>query len=84
MTQYSSFDFGFLGLEKSVSSRADFLQYVDSELEFSSVCNLLPACVRDILGGLDYLPSHNIAHRDLKPGNILVCNQHLNDVPRDD
>ena len=84
MMQYSRFDFGFFGVEKSVSSLADFLQFVDTEFEFSSVANLLPVCVKDILAGLDYLHNHNIAHRDLKPSNILVCNQHLDDVAGDD
>ena len=83
MMQYSSFNFGHLGVEKSVSSLDDFLRFVDSEFEFSSVASLLPVCARDILTGLDYLHNHNIAPRDLKPSNILVCNQHLNDIPRD-
>ena len=53
MMQYLSFNFVFFGVEKSVSSLIDFLQYIDSELEFWSVANLLPACVRDILNGLN-------------------------------
>ena len=32
MMQYSSLYFGFFGVEKSVSSLADFLQFVDAEL----------------------------------------------------
>jgi tRNA A-37 threonylcarbamoyl transferase component Bud32 len=73
--QYSSF--GYFGVEKTVSSLADFLQFIDMECEFASFANLLPVCVKDILTGLDYLHNKNIAHRDLKPSNILVCNQHL-------
>ena len=63
MMQYSSFNFGYLGVEKSVSSLDDFLWFVDSELEFSSVANLLSVCARDILAGLDYLHNNNIVQR---------------------
>ena len=39
MTQYSSFNFGYLGFEKSVSSLDHFLPFVDNELEFSTKLN---------------------------------------------
>ena len=85
MMEFSSFDFGLFGDdEKSVSSLGDFLQFVDEKFNFTSFADLLPVCAKDILSGLNYLHNHNIAHRDLKPSNILVCNQHLNIIPRND
>ena len=85
MMEFSSFDFGLFGDdEKSVSSLGDFLQFVDEEFNFTSFADLLPVCAKDILSGLNYLHNHNIAHRDLKPSNILVCNQHLNIISRND
>lgn len=67
-----------------MSSLSDFLQFVDEEFNFTSFADLLPVCAKDILSGLNYLHNHNIAHRDLKPSNTLVCNQHLNIIPRND
>ena len=78
MMEFSSFDFGlFGGDEKSMSSLADFLQFVDEEFNFTSFADLLPVFAKDILSGLNYLHTQNIAHRDLRPNNILVCNQQL-------
>lgn len=78
MMQYLNFHFGLFGLDRNVSSLADFLQVFDSEFGLlSSFSDIIPVCAKDILTGLNYLHNNNIAHRDLKPSNILVCNQHL-------
>ena len=83
--EFSSFDFGLFGDdEKSVSSLGDFLQFVNEEFNFTSFADLLPVCAKNFLSGLNYLHNHNIAHQDLKPSNILVCNQHLNNIPHND
>lgn len=37
----------------SLCSPDDFLRFVEYEVDFSSVANLLPVCFRDILTGLD-------------------------------
>ena len=69
MMEYSCFDFRFLEVDKKVSSLEDFIHFIDAEFEFE-------LCARDVVTGLHYLHSHNIAHRDLTLGNTLVSNQH--------
>ena len=74
--KYSCFDFGPLGVEKKVSTLEDFVHFVDAEFDFSAFGDLLLVCARDLVTGLAFLHSNCIAHRHLKPGNTLVCNQH--------
>ena len=58
-----------------MSTLEDFVHFVDAEFDFSAFGDLLLVCARDLVTGLAFLHSNGI-HRDLKPGNTLVCNQH--------
>ena len=76
MMEYSCFDFGHFGVEKKVTTLQDFVHFVDAEFDFSTFADMLLVCTIDVVTGLDFLHRNGIAHRDLKPGNTFVCNQH--------
>ena len=85
MMEQACFDFTPLGVPKQVNTLEDFLHFVDAEFDFTSFSDVLVLCARDIVTGLEYLHKNDIAHRDLKPGNTLVYNQHYsrqNDVAK--
>lgn len=76
MMEYLCFYFRPFGVEKIVTSLSDFLQFIDGQLDFSSLKKFQTPIARDIANGLTYLHENNIVHRDLKPANVLVTNQH--------
>ncbi|CAB4021363.1 cyclin-dependent kinase 9-like [Paramuricea clavata] len=76
LMEYACFDFGPFGIQKRASTLSNFLHLVDDDFDFTSFAELLPVCAKDIITGLEYLHNKNIAHKYLKPANILVYNQH--------
>ena len=84
LMEYCCFDFSPFGAEKQVTTLGSFLHVVDDEFDFTSFADVLPVCAKDVITGLQYLHNKNIAHRDLKPGNIRVSNQHYSNPDNKD
>lgn len=76
LLEYCCFDFSPFRVEKQVTMLGNVPHLVDDDFKFTSFANVLPICAKDVINSLEYLHCENIAHRDLKPGNIFVCNMH--------
>ena len=77
MLEYVAFDFSFFGQSKLVANLGNFLNYLDQIDGFKVFDDRVHGKIfRDIAAGLAYLPDKDIAHRDLKPKNVLDINQH--------
>ena len=76
MLEYTYFDFKHFGCDGlHVHSLSDFLLQIDA-FNCEGLCELVNHAAKQIVNGLAHLHCKGIAHRDIKPGNILISNQH--------
>ena len=79
MLEYIYFDFKPFGQDIQVGALSDFLLETD-HANCEGFHHLIHNTAKEIIQGLPYLLSNEIAHRDLKSANILVSNQHYSSL----
>ena len=76
MMEYVYFDLEVFGGEGKVSSLSDLLSCLD-EQNFKGIGKeFMMKIATDVATGMQYLHGKEIAHRDVKPANVLVSNHH--------
>ncbi|XP_028408837.1 cyclin-dependent kinase 14-like [Dendronephthya gigantea] len=77
---YVYFDFKPFEMDKKVSTLKAFLKEVDENIWLEAFARIVPVVAIEVAKGLSYLHENGIVHRDIKPDNILVSNQHYNEI----
>ena len=83
MLEYIYFDFKPFGQDIQVGALSDFRLETD-HANCEGFHDLVHHTAKEIIQGLPYLLSNEIAHRGLKSANILVSNQHYSSLCAED
>eukprot|EP00112_Aurelia_sp_Birch-Aquarium-sp1_P015275 Seg3371.4 transcript_id=Seg3371.4/GoldUCD/mRNA.D3Y31 product="Leucine-rich repeat serine/threonine-protein kinase 2" protein_id=Seg3371.4/GoldUCD/D3Y31 len=80
MLEYIFFDLEMFNGDGKVSSLDALLKELNGS-KCKGFEHIIPSIAKDIVDVLSYLHQRGVAHRDLKPGNVLISNQHLLGLP---
>lgn len=82
LLDYMAFSFRKLGIdEDDAHNLKEFLNTLHRGDYVDSFCHFQYHFAKDVANGLQFLHEKGIAHRDLKPDNILICNSHYQECP---
>lgn len=78
LLEYVCFDFTPLGISNGacVSSLTDFLEYLNQSDSVEQMPFLQMKIANDVVTAVEFIHKDGIVHRDIKPPNVLVSNQH--------
>lgn len=75
LIEYVYFDFVSIGGSKKIHTLTELLLYLDT-FDCKGFEHFQMFIAKDITKGLSFLHDNDVVHRDLKPDNILISNQH--------
>ena len=77
LLEYMTFNLTPFEINKYITSLDGLLKEIGTEELAMEFTDMITRIAGSIICAMQYLHGNDVAHRDLKPGNILVTNQHI-------